>query len=189
MSPFIKISQWNSLKILLMQWRELFFWDIITRWLVNTFQRIVTIYSAQKSNNSDFLDCFKAEDNRTIYQSTNINKDFTSKYNTSHWPNGAIRNFYNHQITAIFTYWNSMELCGREQDPQVSVTCLWHCSIYCGYDGKASGYSSFMVCQATWWTSHNKPCTWLYLQHTWTTLTILKHIHYRQHIYKFTSMV
>jgi hypothetical protein len=34
-----------------------------------------------------------------------------------------------------------------------------------------------MVWQATWWTSHNKPCTWFRLQHTWITFTILKYIH------------
>lgn len=36
----------------------------------------------------------------------------------------AIWHFYHHQTTVIFTYLNSMQLCDREQDPQVSVTCL-----------------------------------------------------------------
>ena len=117
-------------------------------------------------------ECFKAEDNMTYYLPINQHQQ---RLQLQVLAKLAIWHYYYHQNTTIFTYWNSMESYGREKDPQVSVTCLWHCSICCGYDGKAPRYSSFMVWQATWWTSHNKPCTWLHLQHTWITLTILKY--------------
>jgi hypothetical protein len=121
----------------------------------------------------------------TIYQPTNIKQRLQLQVQYIPLAKWSIQHFYHHQTTAIFTYWNSMELWGREEPPQISVTCL--CPSVVGMLGKHQD-------TATLWSDmqHGGILTTNIvhgLQHTWITLTILKHIHHKQHIYKYTSMV
>ena len=124
----------------------------------------------------------------TNYQSTNINTDFSSKYNMSHWHKGPY--------------------CSTTTKPQPSSPIETAQSYVAG--NKTSrfmiGILILLHLLWVWWEKHQDIATlWskgkmvdfsqqifvhdFCLQPTWISLTILKYIHYRQHIYKSTSMV